>query len=66
MIKHVLCAAVATAFFAVATLPVQALSSFPPGTPCKQAAKMKYPNDRHARHSYKKGCKAAWKASQGK
>jgi hypothetical protein len=31
---------------------------------CKEAAKMKFPDDRKARHAYKKGCKEAWKASQ--
>ena len=36
----------------------------PPGTPCKEAAKLEFPSDRKARHDFKKSCKAAWKATQ--
>jgi hypothetical protein len=33
-------------------------------TSCKQAAKAKFPGDRKARHSFKKQCKAAFKAQK--
>jgi hypothetical protein len=68
MLKKVLFAAVATAFVAATALPLQispaAAGAAAGGTSCKEAAKAKYPDDKKARHAYKKGCKAAWKATQ--
>ena len=36
----------------------------PPGTPCKQAAKLEFPTDRKARHAYRHECRLAWKAQK--
>jgi hypothetical protein len=46
-----------------ATLPAEAESLR--GMPCKEAAKLKYPDDRHMRHAWKKLCKANWELHQG-
>jgi hypothetical protein len=63
MLKKVLFAVVATGFVAALAFPVQVTTAEAAMT-CKEAAKMKFPDDRKARHAYKKGCKEAWKASQ--
>ena len=34
----------------------------PPGTPCREAAKLEFPTDRKARRAYRHECKQAWKA----
>jgi hypothetical protein len=67
MLKKVLFATVATALVAAVALPVQftAVQAAAPLT-CKEAAKLKFPTDAKARHAYKKGCKAAWKAANKK
>jgi hypothetical protein len=62
MLKKVLFAVVATGFLAALALPVQFTPAAAAMT-CKQAAKMKFPDDRKARRAYKKACKAAGKAS---
>ena len=36
----------------------------PPGTPCKEAAKLEFPTDRKARHAYRHECRLAWKAQK--
>ena len=36
----------------------------PPGTPCKEAAKLEFPTDRKARRAYRHECKQAWKAQK--
>ena len=36
----------------------------PPGTPCKSAAKLEFPTDRKARHTFRNECKQAWKAQK--
>ena len=36
----------------------------PPGTPCREAAKLEFPTDRKARHAYRHECKQAWKAQK--
>jgi hypothetical protein len=63
MLKKVLLAVVAIGFAAALALPVHVTTAEAAMT-CKEAAKMKFPDDRKARHAYKKGCKEAWKASQ--
>ena len=62
MLKKVLFAVVAIGFAAALALPVQVTTAEAAMT-CKEAAKMKFPDDRKARHAWKKECKAAWKAS---
>jgi hypothetical protein len=62
MLKKVLFAVVATGFVAAFALPVHVTPAHAAMT-CKEAAKMKFPDDRKARHAWKKECKAAWKAS---
>lgn len=64
MLKRVIFAAVATAFVAAVALPAGFAPASAAGSTCKQAAKAKFPNDMKARHTYKKECKAAWKAQQ--
>ena len=36
----------------------------PPGTPCREAAKLEFPTDRKARRAYTHECKQAWKAQK--
>jgi len=36
----------------------------PPGTPCRQAAKLEFPTDRKSRHAYARECKLAWKTQK--
>lgn len=62
MLKKVLFAVVATGFVAALALPVQ-ITPAEAAMTCKEAAKVKFPGDRKARHAYKKACKAAWKGS---
>ena len=64
MLKKVLFAVIATALVAAFALPVQFTPAAAAGSNCKEAAKVKFPGDRKARHAYKKECKAAFKASQ--
>ena len=67
MLKKLLFAAIAAGFISATTLPIQiapAEAAVPAGTSCKEAAKMQYPDDRKARHDFKKACKEAWKATQ--
>ena len=63
MIKKVLFFAVATGLVAATALPLQ-IAPAEAAMTCKDAAKMKYPDDRKERHAFKKECKAAWKATQ--
>ena len=62
MLKKVLFAAVATGLVAAIALPVQFTPAEAGMMSCKEAAKVKFPDDRKARHAYRKGCKAASKA----
>jgi hypothetical protein len=63
MFKKLLLAAIAAGLVSTATLPLQ-IDPAQAGMTCKEAAKMKYPDDRKMRHEYKKACKEAWKATQ--
>ena len=36
----------------------------PPGTPCREAAKLQFPTDGKARRAYRHECKLAWKAQK--
>ncbi len=64
MLKKIMFAALATALVGAVALPVQFTSAEAAPLSCKQAAKLKFPTDHKARHAWKKGCVAAWKASQ--
>ena len=64
MLKKVLFAAVATGLVAATALPLQLSPAQAGSMSCKEAAKVKYPDDKKARHAFKKGCKAAYKATQ--
>ncbi|HUU25928.1 MAG TPA: hypothetical protein VMW68_10250 [Methyloceanibacter sp.] len=67
MFKKLLLAAIAAGLVSAATLPLQidpAQAGMMAGMTCKDAAKMKYPDDRKMRHEYKKACKESWKATQ--
>jgi hypothetical protein len=50
-------AAAATGLMAGIALPLQ-FSSAEAALTCREAAKLKYPDHRKARHAYKKACKA--------
>ena len=65
MLKSMICAAVAAGFVTVAALSVQAATMVPPGTSCKEAAKMAFPDDRKMRHHFKNSCKAHFRAVEG-
>jgi hypothetical protein len=64
MLKKIAFAVVATAFVAAFALPMQIAPAAAAGETCKAAAKAKFPDSLKDRHSWKKQCKAAWKASQ--
>ena len=64
MFKKVLFAALATALVTAVALPVQFAPAAAAAMSCKEAAKVKYPSDMKGRHTFKKECKATWKASQ--
>jgi hypothetical protein len=63
MLKKAMLGVAATALVAALALPVQFTPAEAAMT-CKAAAKMKYPHNLKARMSFKKACKARWKASQ--
>jgi hypothetical protein len=63
MLKKMLIVAAAAGVIGAASLPVQAAA--PEGAmTCRDAAKLKYPNDRKMRHEFRKACKQAWKAQK--
>ncbi|MGZ8415966.1 MAG: hypothetical protein ACXWVQ_03120 [Methyloceanibacter sp.] len=64
MLKKITFAVVATAFVAATALTFQNAPAAAEAMSCKAAAKAKFPDDLKSRHSWKKQCKAAWKASQ--
>ena len=64
MLKKVILGVAATAFVAALALPVQFAPATAAAMTCKAAAKMKYPHDMKSRMSFKKDCKAKWKATQ--
>jgi len=67
MFKKLLLAVFAAGVVTATTLPLQiapAQAGMMAGMTCKDAAKMKYPDDRKMHHEYKKACKDAWKAAQ--
>jgi len=64
MFKKLLLATVAAGLVTATALPLPAQAEMMAGITCKEAAKMKYPDDRKMRHEYKKACKEAWKATQ--
>lgn len=67
MLKKFVLAAAVTGLVAGVSIPVIAAPSLGDKSGCRQAAKAKFPGDLKSRHSYKKECKAAWKATaQGK
>jgi hypothetical protein len=71
MLKKVLFAATVCGLVVGIALPLQpspARAKAPAlaGLTCKEAAKLKFPSDVKARHSYKHECKTAWKASHKK
>jgi hypothetical protein len=63
MFKHILLSAALTGLIAVA-LPGEASAQARPAgqMTCKDAAKADFPNDRKMRRTFKKQCKAAYKA----
>jgi hypothetical protein len=64
MLKRTLLAAAVIGLLGLA-MPVHA-ATVTTGTSCRDAAKAQFPDDRSARVAFRKQCKAAWKASQGK
>ena len=71
MFKKLLLAVVAAGLVSAAALPLQidpaqAGMAGMAGMTCKDAAKMKYPDDRKMRHAYNKSCKEAYKMHSGK
>ena len=64
MLKKVLLGIAATGFVAALALPLPVTTAEAAMT-CKEVAKVKFPDDRKARHAWKKECKAAWKATHG-
>jgi len=63
MLKKVLFSVAATALVAALAAPVQFAPAEAAMT-CKAAAKAKYKGEMKARHSFKKDCKASFKAHQ--
>jgi hypothetical protein len=67
MFKKMLFAAIAAGLVSATTLPLQIAPAEASlrGLPCKEAAGLKYPDDRHMRRNWKKLCKANWELHQG-
>jgi hypothetical protein len=63
MLKKAMFGVVATVLVAAVAVPVQFAPAEAAMT-CKAVAKAKYKGEMKARHSFKKECKAAFKASQ--
>jgi len=68
MFKKLLLAVVAAGLVSAAalTLQIDPAQAGMTGMTCKDAAKMKYPDDRKMRHAYNKSCKEAYKMHNGK
>jgi hypothetical protein len=62
MTKTILIAA-ALGFVALATPPAQAATADGVLT-CREAAKLKYPTDRKARHDFRRACKQVWRTQK--
>jgi len=62
MLKRLILATFATAFFAATALPVQITPAAAEAMTCREAAKAKFAKDRKARRAYRKECKAESKA----
>jgi hypothetical protein len=68
MLKKLLLVAVAAGLVSATTLPLQispAEAVGLRGMPCKDAAAIKFPDDRQMRRSWNKLCKENWKLHQG-
>ena len=63
MTKTILIAAAALGFVAFTAPSVQAATADGVLT-CRDAAKLKYPTDRKARHDFRRACKQAWRAQK--
>jgi hypothetical protein len=69
MFKKLLLTAIAgglVSIFSIQTTPAWAAGGSMVGMTCKDAATMRYPDDRKTRRAWKKACKEAWKASQSR
>jgi hypothetical protein len=66
MLKKVFLTAIAAGLVSTLSLQIAPAEAAMVGMTCKDAAEMKYPNDRKMRREWKKACKETWKASQGK
>lgn len=67
MFKKLLLASIAAGLVSAVTLPLQTVPAEAAslrGVPCKEAAKLKYPNDRYMRRNWKKLCKANYNLHQ--
>ena len=62
MLKRIVLATAVTGLIAGIALPVQISPAQAQAMTCKEAAEMKYPDDRAARRAFKKECKAAFEA----
>jgi hypothetical protein len=62
MLKTALLAAAAAACLAVGLLSLNVSPAQAKPTTCREAAKLEYPKDLMKRFSYRRSCKAAWKA----
>ncbi len=62
MLKKVFLAAAASIILAGATMTMSAAPAMACHSGCHAAAKAKFPDDKAARHAYKKHCKAHYKA----
>ena len=62
MLKTILLAAAPAGFLAVGLLPLDFLPAQAEQMTCRQAAKPEYPESLKNRFSYRRACKAAWKA----
>ena len=62
MLRTVLLAAAAAGFLAVGLLSLDVSPAQAGPMTCREAAKLEYPKNLMKRFSYKRACKAAWKA----
>lgn len=66
MLKKMLIVTAAAAVVGLAALPLQVSTAAADTNvlTCRDAAKMKYPDDRKARHDFRRACKEAWRAQK--
>jgi hypothetical protein len=62
MLKRVILVSAVAGLVFCAAVPLQSTPADAGRSGCREAAKARFPGDRHARHEFKRYCKSQWKA----